>query len=70
MKTKLFSVCSWNVEHFRSDPARVSRVISFLKGADGGPPDIPDIFALYEVEGRGWKEPSCWLGSRSIRIMR
>jgi hypothetical protein len=52
MKSRKFSVASWNVEHFRGDPARVSRVVGFIKGADGGPPEVPDVFALYEVEGK------------------
>ncbi|MBN1491919.1 MAG: endonuclease/exonuclease/phosphatase family protein [Phycisphaerae bacterium] len=42
---KAFSVASWNVEHFKGDPARSGRVISFLKAQS------PDVFALYEVEG-------------------
>lgn len=45
-----FSIASWNVEHFKAegkkaDPARVERVIGFLKKQK------PDIFAIYEVEG-------------------
>lgn len=49
---KLFSVASWNVEHFKKDDpsnvrsARCTRVINYLMGFD------PDVFALYEVEGR------------------
>lgn len=43
---KAFSLASWNVEHFRSDPARAARVLEFLAQQD------PDLFALYEVEGR------------------
>jgi endonuclease/exonuclease/phosphatase family metal-dependent hydrolase len=43
---KAFSVASWNVEHFHGDPARVDRVVSFLKEQD------PDVFALYEVTGK------------------
>lgn len=42
---KLFSVASWNVEHFGNDPARVDRVVQFM--AD----QRPDVFGLYEVEG-------------------
>lgn len=42
---KLFSIASWNVEHFKEDPSRVGRVVDFL-GAQK-----PDVFALYEVEG-------------------
>jgi hypothetical protein len=43
--TKVFSVASWNVEHFKDDPARVGRVIDFLQS------NRPDVFGLYEVEG-------------------
>ena len=45
---KAFSVASWNVEHFRSQrvDSRVEDVVAFL-GAQS-----PDVFALYEVEGR------------------
>lgn len=43
---KAFSVASWNVEHFRDDPARVDRVAAYLRAQD------PDVLALYEVEGR------------------
>jgi endonuclease/exonuclease/phosphatase family metal-dependent hydrolase len=43
---KAFSVASWNVEHFKDDPARVDRVVEFLKQRK------PDVFGLYEVEGR------------------
>lgn len=42
---KLFSVASWNVEHFKDDPARVGRVVEFMKQQN------PDVFGLYEVEG-------------------
>ena len=42
---KAFSVASWNVEHFKGDPARADRVIAFLAAQS------PDVFALYEVEG-------------------
>lgn len=44
--TTAFSVLSWNVEHFRDDPARVAEVVRII--ADIG----PDVFALYEVEGK------------------
>ncbi len=49
--SKLFSVASWNIEHFGKDEsdagqARVKRVIQFLKAQD------PDVFGLYEVEGK------------------
>jgi hypothetical protein len=42
---KLFSVASWNVEHFGMDPGRVKRVIAFLDA------QRPDVFGLFEVEG-------------------
>jgi hypothetical protein len=42
---KLFSVASWNVEHFNDDATRITRVISFLKA------QRPDVFGLFEVEG-------------------
>lgn len=42
---KLFSVASWNVEHFKDDRTRVGRVIDFLRA------QRPDVFGLYEVEG-------------------
>ena len=43
---KAFSLASWNVEHFKGDPARVERVVSFLGKHK------PSVFALYEVEGK------------------
>lgn len=43
---KAFSVVSWNVRHFKGDPSRVDRVISFMKNQS------PDLFALYEVTGK------------------
>lgn len=42
---KAFSIASWNVEHFKGNPARTNRVISFLKQQN------PDVIGLYEVEG-------------------
>ena len=42
---KAFSVASWNVEHFKGDPSRTNRVISFLKQQK------PDVIGIYEVEG-------------------
>ena len=42
---KVFSIASWNVEHFKEDPTRVDRVIDFVKAQN------PDVFGLYEVEG-------------------
>jgi len=41
-----FSVVSWNVRHFQNEPARVERVVEFLREQD------PDVLALYEVEGK------------------
>ena len=46
---KLFSVASWNVEHFKGDgpdSARVDRVVAFLAEQK------PDIFGMFEVEGK------------------
>ncbi|MFQ6083016.1 MAG: endonuclease/exonuclease/phosphatase family protein [Candidatus Aminicenantia bacterium] len=43
---KAFSLASWNVEHFKGEKERAARVIEFLKN------QAPDIFALYEVEGK------------------
>lgn len=42
---KAFSLASWNVEHFRGDPARTDRVLAFLEAQS------PDVFALYEISG-------------------
>ena len=42
---KAFSVASWNVKHFKGQPARVQNVAQFLHAQN------PDIFALYEVTG-------------------
>lgn len=42
---KLFSVASWNVEHFSNDTRRIGRVIDFLAEQN------PDLVGLYEVEG-------------------
>lgn len=42
---KLFSVASWNVEHFKDDASRVGRVVQFVDD------QRPDMFGLYEVEG-------------------
>ena len=44
--TKAFSVASWNVERFRGDPQRVTRVVNFLNDQN------PDVFAIYEVSGK------------------
>jgi len=43
---KVFSVASWNVEHFKDDLSRVSRVVDFLAAQN------PDVLGLYEVEGK------------------
>ena len=43
---KLFSVASWNVEHFGGEASRVARVVDFLDAQS------PDVFGLYEVEGK------------------
>lgn len=42
----LFSFGSWNVEHFRNDRDRIRENIEFIQEAD------PDVFAIYEVEGK------------------
>jgi exonuclease III len=42
---KAFTLASWNVEHFRDNPERITRVVDFLKTQK------PDVFALLEVEG-------------------
>ncbi len=45
--TKLFSVVSWNVEHFKGEvKKRVDDVTEQIKKLN------PDVFALYEVEGK------------------
>jgi len=43
---KAFTVASWNVEHFKADRQRVERIVQFLSSQS------PDVFALYEVEGK------------------
>lgn len=45
---KAFSVASWNVEHLRSQgvTSRIEDVVGFLAEQN------PDVFALYELEGR------------------
>jgi hypothetical protein len=40
------------VEHFNNESARVVRVAKFIAGQNGGPEQVPDVFALYEVEGK------------------
>jgi hypothetical protein len=42
---KAFSVASWNVRHFKNEPARVKRIVAFLNDQK------PDIFGIYEVTG-------------------
>ena len=49
---KVFSFASWNVEHFRNDAARVKRAIEFLATAGPDGAEAPDVFAIYEVEGK------------------
>ncbi len=49
---RVFSVASWNVEHFGNEAARVRRIAEFISGQHGGPARVPEIFALYEVEGK------------------
>ena len=49
---RLFSVASWNVEHFNDEQTRVQRVAEFIAGQHNGPARVPDIFALYEVVGK------------------
>jgi exonuclease III len=49
--SKLFSVVSWNVEHFRDDPGRIADVLALLRKQK------PDVLALYEVEGSSVFEP-------------
>jgi hypothetical protein len=46
LMAKAFSVLSWNVEHFKDNPARVSDVVQLLAQVN------PDVFGLYEVEGK------------------
>lgn len=41
---KAFTVASWNVEHFKNNPARIDLVIEFLQLQK------PDVFGLLEVE--------------------
>jgi len=43
---KVLSLASWNVEHFKGKPERITRVVDFLND------QTPDVFALYEVEGK------------------
>ena len=44
---RAFSLASWNVENFKEDDTKKTRVIQFLKEQD------PDVFGLYEVVGKG-----------------
>ena len=44
---KAFSLVSWNVEHFKKEGDRVARVVDLVNA------QRPDVFALYEVEGKG-----------------
>ncbi len=43
---RVLSLASWNVEHFKNDLSRVTRVVDFVND------QRPDVFALYEVEGK------------------
>ena len=43
---KAFSLVSWNVEHFKKEDDRVARVVDLVNA------QRPDVFALYEVEGK------------------
>ena len=43
---KVFSIASWNVEHFREDPTRVDRVIDFVKAQN------PDVSACMKSRAR------------------
>jgi len=52
MERSIIEVAGWNIEHFRGDPARVERAIGFVRGNDGGPRRVPDVLALFEVEGK------------------
>jgi hypothetical protein len=49
---QLFTVASWNVEHFQNENSRVDKIVDFISGQNGGPAVVPDIFAIYEVEGK------------------
>lgn len=43
---KAFTLVSWNIEHFKNQGSRVADVVALLSSMN------PDIFALYEVEGK------------------
>lgn len=43
-KTTLFSVLSWNIEHFRGGAERLAKVASHVRA------HRPDVFGLLEVE--------------------
>lgn len=43
---KAFSLVSWNVEHFKKEDDHVARVVDLVNA------QRPDVFALYEVEGK------------------
>jgi len=45
------SIASWNVEHFEGKPERVAKVVELVRGL-GPKKKGPDVFALYEVEGK------------------
>ena len=44
--TKIFSVASWNVEHFANNKNRIRENIEFVQQSN------PDVFAIFEVEGK------------------
>jgi hypothetical protein len=41
----MFSILSWNVEHFKGGEERVKNVVKHIKDQN------PDIFGIFEVEG-------------------
>ena len=45
---KVFSVLSWNIEHFKDDPTtqRINRIVDRVKEQN------PDVFGIFEVEGK------------------
>lgn len=46
MSNKLFSVLSWNVEHFKGKPERIKRIFKTIHT------EAPDVIGIYEVEGK------------------
>lgn len=43
---KVFSILSWNIEHFKDSPERVKTVVGYLNKWK------PDVFGLFEIEGK------------------